>query len=100
VFYKLIQSIRAKESRLYFILSIGRSLEKVINTIGVTVCGFAYFLFLDLTQFGNELTTSKIFSTIYLMFYIKTLISFSGTALNFYFELGIIFERFCNILNI
>ena len=49
---------------------------------------------------GGKGTTAKIFSTKELMETLKLLVLFMRIAIGFYFELRLIFGRFCTILNI
>lgn len=55
---------------------------------------------MDLTGEGTGLTTAKIFSTMELMVTLRLLVFFLGVSIGFLFELQIIFDRFCGILNI
>lgn len=43
---------------------------------------------------------AKIFSTMELMVTLRLIVFFMGIGIGFYFELNIIFERFCTVLNI
>jgi hypothetical protein len=55
---------------------------------------------MDLAGVGNGLTTAKILATLELMGTLKLVTYFLGVSFGFYYELKIIFSRFCTILNI
>ena len=55
---------------------------------------------MDLTGQGKELTTPKIIATIELMVTLKFLIGHTSMGIGFYFELQVIMQRFCDIMNI
>lgn len=55
---------------------------------------------MDRTGEGLGLSTAKIFATMELMVTLRLLIFFLGISIGFYFELMIIFDRICTILNI
>jgi hypothetical protein len=55
---------------------------------------------MDITGEGSGLTTAKIFATMELMVTLRLLVFFLGMSIGFYFELQIIFDRICTILNI
>jgi len=81
-------------------LSFGKSLERTLGNISAITGGYVCFIVMDLTGQGSGLTTAKIFATMDLMQTLRTLVFFLGISLGFYFELRIIFDRFCTILNI
>jgi hypothetical protein len=57
-------------------------------------------LLIDLTGEGTGLTTAKMLATLELMIYMRIVIFTLGFGLSHYFELKIIFERTCTILNL
>jgi ABC-type bacteriocin/lantibiotic exporter with double-glycine peptidase domain len=99
-FKNIIQGLRNQEIRNYFKLSFGRSLERSIGNTTANFAGFCCFTVMDLTGSGSGLSTAKIFSTMDLMATLRTVVFYLGITLGFYFELRIIFSRFCTIFNI
>jgi hypothetical protein len=81
-------------------LAFFRSLERSIGNIASTTAGLICFMTIDIYELGTTLTNAKIFATIALMGTLKLLIPYVSIALSFGFELQIIFQRFCTILNI
>jgi hypothetical protein len=61
---------------------------------------FTCFLFMDLTGQGKELTTPKIIATLQLMVVLKILVFNFAMGIGFYFELEVILQRFCDVMNI
>jgi hypothetical protein len=99
-FKNIIQRLRNKEIRYYFKISICRSLERSIGGTAANFAGYCCFVVMDLTGQGSGLSIAKIFSTMDLMGTLRSIVYFLGITLGFYYELCIIFDRFCTILNI
>ena len=55
---------------------------------------------MDVTGSGSELTTAKILSTLNVLMILRVMVFLIGFSIGFGFELKIIFQRFCAILNI
>lgn len=72
----------------------------MLGTIAANIAGFTCFIVMDRTGEGLGLSTAKIFATMELMVTLRLLIFFLGISIGFYFELVIIFDRICTILNI
>lgn len=98
VFNQMIEAIRDEEIREYIMLFLGRALEKGIGNLMSNFSTFAGFLIIYALETESTLTTAKMLATIQLMTSAKLFQAFFGS--NFYFELRVIFERFCTILNI
>lgn len=81
-------------------MAFGRSLERTFVSVLTSIAGFVCFLVMDLTGEGKELTNVKIFATLELLGTLRVVVLYIGIAISFYFELVVIFERFCQILNI
>lgn len=64
-----------------------------------TLVFFLVMYFTDVEK-TNELQTSNILSTLQLVASFRLSIFFFGLMLGFYFQLIVIFERFCTIFNI
>ena len=88
------------EIKGYIKLALGRSLEKTLGKLLTHIGSFTCFLVVGLTSGGSELSNAKIFSTLDLMATLRIVVVSMGISLGFYFELKIIFGRFCTILNI
>ena len=84
----------------YIKLALGRNLEKTLGNLVTNIASFICFLVMGLTGEGSGLSNAKIFSTMELMATLRLLVVCMGISLGFYFELKIIFGRFCTILNI
>lgn len=81
-------------------LSFGKSLEETLGFVSVSFSAFVCFIVIDLTGQGTGLTNAKIFSTMELLVTLKFQVYFMGIFISTYYELLIIFGRFCTILNI
>ena len=64
------------------------------------ISGLTCFLVMEFTGEGSGLTVAKIFATMELMVTTRLIVFFLGISMGFYFELIIIFDRFCTIYNI
>jgi len=77
---------------------LGRSLERAIgNSIGLW-SSFVMFVAAHYAQ--TDLTLSKIFSTLDIIINFKLSIFLLASALGFYFEVKVVFERFASIFNV
>jgi hypothetical protein len=54
---------------------------------------------MDLTGAGTGLSNAKIFSTMDLMSTLKITVMILGIGLGHYFELKVIFQRICTVIN-
>lgn len=75
-------------------------MERTLGNIAANIAGFTCFIVMDSTGEGTGLSNAKIFSTMELMVTLRMLVFFLGISIGFYYELRIIFDRFCAILNI
>ena len=99
-FEHIIQTFRKEEIKDYFKLAFTRSLERTFGIVAVGAATYTCFIVMDLTGKGTGLSTAKIFSTIELMTVLKQAIFHLGISFGLYYELQIIYGRFCTIMNI
>jgi hypothetical protein len=74
-------------------------MEKALGILPTLLGGFICFTVMDLTGAGTGLSNAKIFSTMDLMSTLKITVMILGIGLSHYFELKVIFQRICTVLN-
>lgn len=72
-------------------LAFGKSIERTLGIISVSIAGYICFIVIDMTGQGTGLSTAKIFATMELLVTMKLVVFFMGVSLGFYYELLIIF---------
>lgn len=74
-------------------------MEKALGILPTLLGGFICFAVMDLTGAGTGLSNAKIFSTMGLMSTLKITVMILGIGLGHYFELKVIFQRICTVIN-
>ena len=97
-FKKIIQKIRVNEVARFYLLALGRSVERAIgNSLGF-ISSLVMFIIAD--NAGTDLTLAKIFSTLEVAGGLKMTIMFLAVGVGVYYEIMVVFGRFANIFNI
>ena len=99
-FKHIIQQLRKEEIQHYIKLGFFRSLERALGNSTHLIASLTCFYVMYATGEGTGLSVAKIFSTLELMATARVTVFYFGLAMSFFFELHVIFERFCNIYNI